>query len=103
MTQARLMECGINLLPHPPYCPDMAPSDYFLFPRLKRELQGRCFPNLAALKGEVAHILLDNIQPEEFERAILELPDCWRKYILVGGQYFEGVCKLRPDNPQVVQ
>lgn len=50
MTQACLMECGIDLLPHPPYSPDMVPSDFFLFPRLKRELRSRHFPNLAALK-----------------------------------------------------
>ncbi len=85
MTQARLMETGINLLPHPAYSPDMAPSDYFLFPHLKRELRGRHFANLAALKGEVSRILLDEIKPEEFERAILELPDQWRKCVLNNG------------------
>jgi histone-lysine N-methyltransferase SETMAR len=26
---------------HPPYSPDLAPADYFLFPRLKRELVGQ--------------------------------------------------------------
>jgi hypothetical protein len=26
--------------PHPPYSPDLAPADYFLFPTLKRELAG---------------------------------------------------------------
>ncbi len=82
MTQARLMETGIDLLPHPAYSPDMAPSDYFLFPRLKRELRGRCFPNLTAFKGEVSRILLDDIMPDEYEKAILELPDRWRKCVL---------------------
>ena len=28
-------ECGYELLPHPPYSPDLAPSDFHLFPRLK--------------------------------------------------------------------
>lgn len=101
MTQARLMETGIDLLPHPAYSPDMAPSDYFLFPRLKRELRGWRFANLATLKGEVSRILLDDIKPEEFERAILELPDRWRKCVLNNGQYFEGLRKMRADNPQV--
>ncbi len=96
MTQARLMECGIDLLPHPAYSPD-------LFPRLKRELRGRRFANLAALQGEVAHILIDDITPNEYEKAILELPDHWCKCVLADGQYFEGIRKLRPDNPQVDQ
>ena len=27
---------GYELIPHPAYSPDLAPSDYFLFPNLKR-------------------------------------------------------------------
>jgi len=34
-------ECGYELLPHPPYLPDLAPSDFFLFPLLKQHLRGR--------------------------------------------------------------
>ncbi len=32
MTVIRLMETQVDCLPHLPYSPDMAPSDYFLFP-----------------------------------------------------------------------
>ena len=28
-------------MPQPPYSPEMAPSDFFLFPRVKRTLKGR--------------------------------------------------------------
>ena len=28
-------ECGFEIIPHPPYSPDMAPSDFCLFPKLK--------------------------------------------------------------------
>jgi histone-lysine N-methyltransferase SETMAR len=31
---------------HPPYSPDWAPSDYYLFPNLKKRLKGRNFPAL---------------------------------------------------------
>ncbi|MCP6508625.1 hypothetical protein NL478_28070, partial [Klebsiella pneumoniae] len=31
--------------PHAPYSPDLAPSDYFLFPNLKKWLSGQRFPN----------------------------------------------------------
>jgi len=34
-------ECGYELLPHPPYSPDLAPSDFYLFPLLKKHLRGR--------------------------------------------------------------
>ena len=32
---------GVELLPHPPYSPDLAPCDFWLFPNLKKHLQGR--------------------------------------------------------------
>ena len=43
VTQAAIEESGLESLPHPAYSPDLAPSDFFLFP--KRELKGRRFDN----------------------------------------------------------
>ena len=34
---------GYELIPHPAYSPDLAPSDYFLFPNLKKDIHGRHF------------------------------------------------------------
>ena len=31
------------VVPHPPYSPDLAPADFFLFPKLKTTLKGRRF------------------------------------------------------------
>ncbi|KAL7724275.1 hypothetical protein ACLKA6_013699 [Drosophila palustris] len=42
-TMAKLHELGFGLLPHPPYSPDLAPSDFFLFSDLKRMLAGKKF------------------------------------------------------------
>jgi len=43
-TAARTIEflssSGVQLLPHPPYSPDLSPCDYFLFPKLKSKLKG---------------------------------------------------------------
>ncbi|KAM8707598.1 hypothetical protein ACLKA7_014689 [Drosophila subpalustris] len=39
-TMAKLNELGFELLPHPPYSPDLAPSDYWLFADLKKMLRG---------------------------------------------------------------
>jgi hypothetical protein len=33
---AKLVELGCKLLSHPPYSPDLAPSDFFLFPNMKK-------------------------------------------------------------------
>ena len=42
-TQRKLAYLGFHCPNHPPYSPDMAPSDYRLFPGLKKQLQGRHF------------------------------------------------------------
>ena len=31
---------NMTVVPHPPYSPDLAPSDFFLFPKLKMKLKG---------------------------------------------------------------
>jgi histone-lysine N-methyltransferase SETMAR len=35
------------LLPHPPYSPDLAPANFFLFPKMKMQLKGRRFHSVA--------------------------------------------------------
>jgi len=32
---AKLHELGFELIPHPPYSPDLTPCDFFLFPNFK--------------------------------------------------------------------
>ena len=42
-TQKKLAYLGLQYLDHPPCFPDLAPSDYDLFPGLKKQLKGRHF------------------------------------------------------------
>ena len=37
---------SITVLPHPTYLPDLAPYDFFLFPKLKKPLKGRRFETI---------------------------------------------------------
>jgi histone-lysine N-methyltransferase SETMAR len=39
-------------LPHPPYSPDLAPADFFLFPKMKMQLKGRRFHTVAEIHRE---------------------------------------------------
>jgi hypothetical protein len=41
VTIVKISELGMNKMPHPPYSPDIVPSDFFLFGYLKHKLQ-RC-------------------------------------------------------------
>jgi len=38
-TQKKLAYLGFQCLVHPPYSPDLAPLDYYLFPGLKKQLK----------------------------------------------------------------
>jgi histone-lysine N-methyltransferase SETMAR len=40
-SQAAIRQFGIQQLNHPPYSPDLAPSDYFLFRVMKKFLRGK--------------------------------------------------------------
>jgi len=42
-TQRKLAYLGFQCLDHPPYSPDLPPSDYHLFPGLTKQLKGRHF------------------------------------------------------------
>ena len=63
-TQKKLAYLGFRCLDHPPYSPDLAPSDYHLFPELKKRLKGRHFSSDAEVTA-TAETLLDE-QPSEF-------------------------------------
>jgi len=63
-TQKKLVYLGFQCLDHPPYSPDLAPSDYQLFPGLKKQLKGRHFSSDAEVIA-AAETWLDG-QPSEF-------------------------------------
>jgi histone-lysine N-methyltransferase SETMAR len=57
-----LVEQGIETLRHPPYSPDLVPSDFWLFDTLKLSLQGRQFPSRSAVYQSLKHIPKDSIK-----------------------------------------
>jgi transposase len=52
-TQAMLQEFGWEVFEHPAYSPDLAPSDFHLFPKLKECLGGRRFKRDEEVKDAV--------------------------------------------------
>lgn len=77
-----------ELLRHPAYSPDLAPSDYFLFPLLKDYLKGRHYNDRSSL-GSSIHQCLNSVSRDDFTAAIQKLPERWRRCISVEGRYFE--------------
>ncbi len=81
----------IRTLTHPPYSPDLAPCDFWFFPRLKKLLRGIRFPDLNTLEFE-ADRLMGDIPSQDFRTAILEKwPHRMRRCVRANGHYFEGM------------
>ena len=52
-SQAAIQQRGFQQLNHPPYSPDLAPSDYFLFRVMKKFLRGKRFSSDEEVKEAV--------------------------------------------------
>jgi hypothetical protein len=50
---------GISAMDHLPYSPDLAPADFWLFPKLKIVLKGKHFLNAKDIKSSVNKMLTD--------------------------------------------
>ena len=87
-TKELISSFGWEILKHPPYSPDLSPSDYYLFAPLKNYLRGINYPNEEELKF-AASSWLEKQTPEFFEKGILKLPKRWGKCIEAEGEYFE--------------
>ena len=87
-SMATIEGCGLTLLSHPPYSPDLAPSDFYLFNNLKRNLRGQRYETKDELRDAVTSFLNEK-PPEFFKKAFQELAIRWQKCVDANGLYFE--------------
>ena len=71
--------------PQPPYRPDLAPCDFWLFPKLK----GCRYETIEEIKEAVTKVI-DTLTQEGFHGALPMLMEQYNKCIAAGGDYFEG-------------
>ncbi|UYV64691.1 hypothetical protein LAZ67_3001672 [Cordylochernes scorpioides] len=83
-----LARSNTSVIPHPPYSPDLAPCDFFLFPRPKREMKGKHWETVENIQHHVT-TFLRSIPVEEFQGAFQAWQTRLRKCIDAGGMYFE--------------
>ena len=79
---------GFEVLEHPAYSPDLAPSDYHLFGPLKNALRGRRFSTDKEVREAVHKCLRDQLKTF-FLEGIRKLVDRWTKCIEKEGDYVE--------------
>lgn len=83
-----LEESGIKLTGAPAYSPDLAPCDFWLFPKIKQPLRGKLFATrqelIDAVNQQLSQLSLDDFR-QCFDDWLLRL----RKCIQIGGDYVE--------------
>lgn len=88
-TKALLDKFGWDILPHPPYSPDLAPSDYHLFTNLKKHLGGKRLNSDEEVKTVVMEYLEKEVDGEFYDAGIQKLPDRLQKCLDMNGDYVE--------------
>ena len=86
VTRQKLLELGWDVLSHPPYSPDLAPSDYHLFRSMQNSLNGKIFNNADDVRSHLIQFF-DSKDQKFYERGIFTLPERWQKVIDKNGQY----------------
>ena len=76
---------GIKTVSQPLYCPDLAPCDFCLLPKLT----GCRHETIEEMKEAVTKDI-DTLTQEDFHGAFQKLLELYNKCIVAGGDYFEG-------------
>ena len=88
LARETLREFRWQMIPHPPYNPDLAPSDYFLFPKLKEYLKGKRFQCIEEAKREVK-TWCNSRSHEFFREGLVRWKHRLQKCIDLNGNYVE--------------
>ena len=78
-----------HIFPQPPYSPDLASCDFWLFPKLKRPLRGTRFESIVEIKIESKKALMA-IPEKDYLVCFEDWKIRWYKCISSRGDYFEG-------------
>ena len=79
----------ITVLKHPAYSPYLTPSDFFLFPKIKKILKGRHFDDIDDIRSNTKEAL-KAIPQNQFQNCFEGWTRRWHRCIASQGEYFEG-------------
>ena len=85
---AAVEQNGYELIQHPAYSPDLAPSDFFLFPNLKKDIRGLHFRSDEEVVMAVEE-WVNGKDPNFFSFGLMTLEHRWSKCITLEGNYIE--------------
>ena len=86
VTRKKLLKLGWEVMPQPPYSPDLAPFDFHLFCSLQNHFNGKTLDSNEAVKNELVQFFASEDQTF-CESGIMKLTERWQKFIEENGQY----------------
>ena len=89
LVQEFLAKHKIVLLRQPPYSPDIAPCDFWMFPKLKMALKGKRFDDIETIQSNATREL-KAIPKRESQDCFEKWKHLWNRVIQSSGDYFEG-------------
>ena len=86
MTRQKRLQLGWEVLIHPPYSPDIAPSEFHLFRSLQNSLNGKNFSSLEDCKRHLEQFFAQ--KDKKFgQEGIMKLPEKWQKVVEQNSEY----------------
>lgn len=86
VTQQKIAELGWEQLSHPPYSPDLAPSDFHFFRSLQHFFTGTNFKTLEDCKKHLDQFISEKSE-KFFQDGIFKLPQRWEQVVQQDGSY----------------
>ena len=83
----KLNRLEYKILPHPPYSPDLLPTNYHFFKHLNNFLQGKCFHKQQ--EAENAFQEFTESQNTDFYTTGIKLISHWQRYVDWNDSYFD--------------
>ena len=85
-TQEKIAKLGWEVLPHPPYSPDLSPTDYHIFLSMSNFLSGKQYSSANDVKNDLS-FFFDSKNHEFYERGIFSLIGRWESVVKSFGEY----------------
>jgi transposase len=84
-----LAKKSITKMDHPPYSPDLAPCDFWLYPKLKNALKERRFADIPDIQRNVIK-LLRGFSENDFQNCFRQWHHRLTMCVTSQGEHFEG-------------
>lgn len=90
MTRSYIEDQGVTEIDHPPYSPDLAPCDYWLFDYIKQRLEDVTSTEMLV---DAITAIMKKIDKKEYFKTFEKYKERLEYCILIEGDYFEHLLK----------